>query len=478
MKNIAIVGGGIGGLTTALLLSQQGHAVTVFEQHSELGGRAAFIGNGTYRVDKGPTIVLLPETIRQILAEGGLELSDNDLHRCDPLYAIHFDDGTIYRKYPDLDRQLAELERVFPGEKDAFLRYLSTLESWYNAGKPAFLEKTFTKLRHLLNWKTIKLLYKLRVYANVRAFTATFFRSPKLQQAYSLQTLYIGGAPHQTPALYSLIPYAEHAFGIWYFKGGYASLITRIEHTLVARGVQIHKQTRVDRLQLDGNRCTGLINNNHLQRFDDIVFNGDFPSLAGVMDVKMKPYRGSGGCLLIYLGIDRKYEEADVHQFILPDDLDGQLSAIFNRGDLPTDPSFYVFNPSRIDTTLAPEGHSVLYFLIPVPNNVKRRNWVTDPTKIVDHVIAKAESSLFPGLREHIQWKHVRTPDEAEQDGLYQGGSFGIAPTLGQSAYFRPQVKPYVYENLYAVGASVHPGGGVPIVMQGAKLVADLINKE
>jgi phytoene desaturase len=167
-----------------------------------------------------------------------------------------------------------------------------------------------------------------------------------------------------------------------------------------------------------------------------------------------------------------------VHQFVLPDTFQTQLKALFGRGEIPENPSFYVFNPSLIDDTLAPSGHSVLYMLVPVPAGNHQVDWANVKQKLADQVICMAEQRLFPDLRNHIQWQKVRTPEDAEREGLYLGGSFGIAPTLGQSAVWRPQVKPVRQDGLYAVGASVHPGGGVPIVMQGAKLVADLISKE
>lgn len=486
MKKIAIIGGGVGGLTTALLLSNQGYSVTIFEQNSELGGRVGFVGNDLYHVDRGPTIVLLPEMIKEILAEGGFAFTDDDMIMCEPMYQIHYGDGTILNKYSDADKQIAELQRLFPGEEANFRRYMQQLESWFVAGKPAFLEKVFLSLRNMMNWRTIHLLHKLKVHRNVYALAKSFFRHPKLRDAFSLQTLYIGGAPQQTPALYSLIPFAEHAFGIWYVRGGYGSLIPRMEQTLIARGVTIHKNTKVEQLINENNRYTGVIANGISHSFSHIVYNGDFPSIAKVMgpgptqkgQAPMRKYVPSSGCLLLYLGVDKLYDEATVHQFVLPDTFQEQLKALFGRGEIPENPSYYVFNPSLIDDTLAPPGHSVLYFLVPVPAGNHQVDWANVKQKLTDQVITMAEQQLFPDLRNHIQWQKVRTPEDAEREGLYMGGSFGIAPTLGQSAVWRPQVKPVQQDGLYAVGASVHPGGGVPIVMQGAKLVADLISKE
>lgn len=160
----------------------------------------------------------------------------------------------------------------------------------------------------------------------------------------------------------------------------------------------------------------------------------------------------------------------------MSDSLEEQMKDIFINEKLATDPSFYLFSPSLIDPSLAPEGKSVAYMLVPVPDS-------TDISKeeyanYADKILGELKSRLDPQLEEKIEWMDIRTPHESKQEGLFEGGSFGIAPTLFQSGVFRPQVKPFSMENIYAVGASVHPGGGIPIVMQGAKLLAEYIDAE
>jgi phytoene desaturase len=394
------------------------------------------------------------------------------------MYRIHFSDGTVFHKYADEAKQIAEIERHYPGESAGFQRYMRTLSRWFEAGKPAFLEAIFLRLRELFRWSTLRVLSQMRVTSSVLRFANEHFQHPNLRAAFSLQTLYIGGTPKRTPALYSLIPYAEHAFGIWYVRGGYASLMPRIETELRKRDVQLRLGTKVDRLLVEEGRCVGVEVGGVQEAFDAVIFNGDFPSIAPLVSAKIKPYTPSSACLLIYLGVDTTYTDSSVHQFVLPDNFSEQIERMMHKGSIPQDVSYYTFNPSLIDDGLAPEGHSVLYMLVPVPSLKHDLDWATLGEQLAERVIADAEARLFPDLRAHMRWKHIRTPQDATKDGLYLGGSFGIAPTLFQSAALRPQVKPFDIEHLYAVGASVHPGGGVPIVMQGAKLVVDTIDKE
>ena len=469
----AIIGSGIGGLITALYLSKDGVDVTIFEKSNELGGRLAFVNEGNYKIDKGPTIVLLPDMLKEILNEVGIDASKLDLVRCDPLYKLQYPNGLTYSKWVDEEQQIEEVTDKFPGEEKNFARYLKDMEHRFHEGKVKFLDRSFVQKRDFWNTQTIKSLWKLKAYQTVKEQAKQYFQHPILQEAYSFQTLYIGGSPFQSPALYSLVPFSEHYHGIWYVKGGYASLVSILEQELQKRNVKIVKDSVVEEIMVEDKHCTGLFVNGESFSFDQFIFNGDFPSLKEILpSIKMKKqFVPSSGTLLIYLGLDKIYESEAIHHFFMSNDLDRHMKDVFVNKQLPRNPAIYTFHPSIVDESLAPKGHGVLYTLVPVPASLDI-DW-DDIDEYVDRILVELEERGFPGLRDHIVWKKVRTPKDAHLDGLYQGGSFGIAPTLQQSGVFRPQLQPSKYENLYAVGASIHPGGGVPIVMQGAKLLAE-----
>ncbi|TMW73699.1 phytoene desaturase family protein [Alteribacter natronophilus] len=476
----AVVGGGIGGLVSALYLSNEGHHVTVFEKEADVGGRLAFIERDGFRIDKGPTIVLLPDMIRSILREAGMNPDVIEMQRLDPLYPLHFPDGTTFTKWSDTEKQLEEIRSVFPGEESSFLSYMEDMNERFEKGKQAFMDRDFRRPGSFFTKSNVRTLVKLKAYQSVKNQAKQYFSAPHLREAFSFQTLYIGGSPHDTPAIYSLVPFSEHCHGIWYVKGGYARLAQEIVKELLTRGGTIRTESEVTRIETEGGKGTGLTVNGTYEAFDTFVINGDYPVARRLTGGKgrrqSRSFTPSSGCLLLYLGINGKVDTPYVHQFFMGEDLDGHMSDVFVNKRLHVDPSFYVFSPSLIDNSAAPEGKSALYVLVPVPagDTVTEEEYAEYAEMILDRM----EERLDGKLRQKILWKDIRTPHEASQEGLFQGGSFGIAPSLFQSGVFRPQLQPFGLDNVYAVGASIHPGGGVPIVMQGAKLLAEAIREK
>ncbi|MCA1320131.1 phytoene desaturase [Bacillus tianshenii] len=471
--HIAIAGAGIGGMITALLLKKQGFDVSIFEKEKNAGGRLAFIEREGYRIDKGPTIVLLPEMLTEILEEAGVPDEAWELIPLDTLYSVRFQDGTVYRKHRDKNMQKKEIARLFPGQEEGFDRYMKEMHESFKLGKASFLEKSFTKKKDFWTWKNIASLWKLKAYQSTKKYASNFFSDTRLQEAYSLQTLYIGGNPQTAPAMYSLIPYSEHEHGIHYVKGGYASLVDVLLERLRENKIPLYLDSKVEAIEKAGNAVTGIFSKGKKIKVDGLVWNGDFPSIQEVIEEeKSKDFTPSSGCLLLYFGVKDRYE-SDVHQFFMSSDFDQHMKEVFKEKKVPTDPSFYTFNPSIIDNSLAPEGKSVLYVLVPVPSG-GHIDWSKEQG-FINRMMERLESEAFPKLREKMEWMEVQTPNDAEMEGLYQGGSFGIAPELFQSGVFRPQAKLSPYKNVYATGASVHPGGGIPIVMQSARLAANQI---
>lgn len=474
---IAMIGAGVGSLMGALYLTKQGYEVTIFEKEERLGGRMAFVERDGFRIDEGPTIVLLPEMFRDLLAQAGVDPGKIELLLCDPLYTIRFADGKVYTKYPGRERQLKEVEEQFPDDKEGFIRFMDEGQKRFDIGKPAFLEHDFVRKMDFFTFRNLRNLMKLKPQQSVHRLMENYFKDERLRLAYSLQALYIGGDPYRAPAMYSLVPFSEHEHGVYYVKGGYASIIPVMEQELRARGVDIRTGTAVRRIVKEGGRATAVETVDGAEAYDAIVYNGDFPGIKELVpQQKEKAFTPSSGCVLLYFGLDRIYEDVNVHQFFIGDDYKEHMEDVFVRGKKTENPAFYTFHPSVIDESLAPEGKSVLYVLVPVPSGTEI-DWKNDE-EWLGRILDRMEAFAFPGLRDATEWMEVRTPKEAEAFGLFKGGSFGIGPTLKQSGVFRPQVKPDQTESLYAVGASVHPGGGIPIVMQGAKLLADRIHSD
>lgn len=483
-KRFAVIGAGIGGLMTALYLTQYGFRdVTIFEQADQLGGRVRYRcdPSGRYRIDEGPTIILLPDMLLQLLKDAGVDTGKLELLPCDPLYRIYYDNGEVLDKFRDPEVMLEVIRKMMPEEAEGYQRFMRDMETAYRQGKPAFLEQSFPRKKDFLTWNNLKLMAQLHAFSSVRSTVSAYFNNSMLQDAYSLQTLYIGGVPHASPGLYTLLPYAEHAYGIWMLKGGYASLIDLLAEELERRGVQVRLKSKVQKLIIDEGSVKGIVVHDESLSFDTVIYNGDYPMISHLLPKRnrmKRTYKPSTGCLLIYMGIEGRYEDVKPHQFFLPEQLSKQLEQMMHAHFIPDRPSFYTFYPTAVDSDAAPDGESVMYVLIPVPYDDGVINWEQESKRLVANVIQRAEERAFPGLSSRIRWQEIRTPGDAAFEGLYQGGSFGIAPVWTQLGGFRPQSKPLPIKGLYAAGASIHPGGGVPIVMQGARLTAEMIQKE
>ncbi|MGA9289027.1 MAG: FAD-dependent oxidoreductase, partial [Anaerobacillus sp.] len=354
---IGIVGGGIGGMLSALMLKQKGYDVEIHEKASSLGGRLAFVERDGFKIDKGPTIVLLPEMIYEFLNKAGISRDEIEMVRCDPLYRMIYPDSTTFTKTSDIEKQLEEISAVFPGEEEHFLTYLNDMRDRFAKGKAAFLEQSFVNRKDFFTLSNLKLLLELKAYQSVRSQVSHYFMNTRMQEAFALQTLYIGGEPSASPALYSLVPFSEYEHGIWYLKGGYASLVSVLEKHLKLQHITTHMESSVEELLIEGETCKGIRTSNGEHYYDKVVYNGDFPMIQNLMKDSKPPrkkYRASSGCLLLYMGLDRIYEEADVHQFFMSDDFTSHMKDVFRSGKLTDQPAIYTFHPSLIDASLAP----------------------------------------------------------------------------------------------------------------------------
>ncbi|PZD94076.1 phytoene desaturase [Paenibacillus sambharensis] len=517
---LGIVGGGVGGMMTALYQAAKGMPITLYERSELMGGRLAYeTDGGAYRIDRGPTIVLLPDMLKSRLMEAGIPEERIPLVPLDLMYRIHYADGTVLTKYRDKERMEEELERLHPGEGKAFRRYMADMEPRFIEARQAFLERAFLRKRDFFTPRNLRLLGRMQVFKSASRLADYYFRTEKAADAFSLQTLYVGGLPFGTPSLYSFIPYAEHADGIWYWKGGYGALAGLLEEKVRAAGVDVRtgEEGSVKQIVTGTGRVSGLVTEDGVyHKHEAVVYNGDFPGLHRLLDrtetdIPIRKFKPSSGCVLIYLGCSTRWGHGrkavsgpgaegqtgrtatdwsvTVHQYFLPRSLRASLRRIASTGRPPAEreeiPAYYIFNPCAVDPEAAPAGESVLYVLIPMPvacDGERSGNagveWKQAAEQLADRVLADAEERAFPGLRESIRWKSVRSPADGAAEGWHGGGAFGIAPTLNQSGVFRPQIVPYPVRGLYSVGASVHPGGGIPIVMQGARLLADQLERE
>ena len=492
-KRIAVVGAGMGGLAAAIRLRAQGFEVEVFEKNDQPGGRMGRLEEEGFTFDTGPSLLLMTDTYRDLFRSAGRNLDDYvNLIPLDANYRVNFGDGdsmTIQRKLPEL---INELERIEPGVTPRFYRFLEDACHKYRLGRKEFVERDFDRAQDFFGFRNLRLLLKTNAVGNYYRNVSKFFRTEKLRQAFSLQTMYLGLSPFRAPAVYSLLPYTELAEdGLWFPEGGMYKLVEAMENLATELGVTFHLNSPVEEVTVTKGRAQGVKVNGEEHAADAVLVGADLPYayrslLPPGADKdfdgrrKREKLEYTASAFMLYLGVDYKLENMLHHNFYLSSEYKENFEAIFRDHRLPDDPSFYAVVPSKTEPRMAPENMETLFVLVPVPHLGPNVDWERDGPAFKEKVYDLLESRCgIENVRDHVVYEKVRTPEDWRDDyNLEEGAAFGIGHGIFQVGYFRPPMVSENVENLYFVGASTRPGTGVPLVTIGAKLVAGRIGRE
>lgn len=493
MTNISIIGAGVGGLTAAIYLQKEGYQVTIYEKNNRPGGKMDTIEDSGFKFDTGPTIVMMPNTYKKPFLDSGVNYKDYfTLERVDPIMDVITNNKKISLS-SDLVNLAKEFEAYDESEMLGFLKYVTDIYGKYINAKNNFIYKSFRGPRDFYNIKTLWNAYKLKTFSSSFTAIQKNIKNTNLQYLLSFQTLYIGISPFNGPSIYNIIPMIELIYGVWFIKGGMFTYAKALEKRLIELGGKIAYNATVEKIVVEKNKhVCGLLVNKTLIKSDAVVVNADFPyAMTNLLDIdddkkgkyskkNIKNMDYSMSCFLLYLGVNKKYNQLKLHTIKMSDDFEKNVQQI-DHGILPDDPSFYVYNPSSIDDSFAPSEKSSLYVLVPVANLKENTDWSKINTdKFTKKMIHKVEKELnLKDLAKNISLKKVYTPVTFKnQYNSFFGSTFGLKPTLKQSNYFRPHNKHSKIDNLYFAGASVHPGAGVPIVITSGELAAKELIKD
>jgi phytoene desaturase len=480
----------MGSLAAAIRLAAKGFEVEIFEKNDQLGGRVGRLEESGFTFDMGPSLLLMTDTYRELFASAGRDLDDYvRLIPLDGQYRVTFGDGdtlTIRRTLPEL---IKELERIEPGVTPRFYRFLEDACNKYRVGRSEFVERDFEGARDFFGLRNLKLLLRTRALNNYYRSVSRFFRTDKLRQAFSLQTMYLGLSPFEAPAVYSLLPYTELAEdGLWFPEGGMYSLIEAMQQLATELGVTFHLNSPVEEVVVSKDRASGVRVGGEEIGADAVLVGADLPYayrelLGGSADKDFRVRRRenlqyTASAFMLYLGIDRRLDHMLHHNFYLSGRYRENFEAIFRDHTLPEDPSFYAVVPSKTEPRMAPEGKESLFVLVPVPHLGDHVDWERDGTAFKEKIYELIEKRC--GVqRDWVVFERVRTPlDWRSEYNLEEGAAFGIGHGILQVGYFRPPMVSKGVKGLYFVGASTRPGTGVPLVTIGAGLVVERIGRE
>lgn len=488
MKKIIVIGAGVAGLSAAVRLQKLGYEVTLYEKDRQVGGKMNQIKTAGFTFDLGPTIVMMPEIYREVFEFCGKDPDDYiPMKKVDPMLKLYFNKEEPIEFSNDLIELTKTLENISPEDTQGYFSFLADIYQRYTIAKEAFITKSFRGFWDFYNPKSLWAGIRLRTFSDAYTSISKFVKDDRLRKSLAFQTLYIGVSPYQGPSLYTIIPMIELFYGVYFIEGGMYTLATSLARLFEELGGKIVYETSVDEILIDNKIAKGIRIGKEQVMADAIVCGADFPYAMKELipderkrgkytNKKIAKFEYSCSCFLMYLGSDKKYPEEHLHSIYFAEDFKQNVDDLFERGKLPDDPSFYLYRPSLMDDSLAPEGQEGLYVLVPVPELSKYEKWTEQTMQAYRQKIIRLlkEKTIFKDIDEHIVSETLITPkDFSERFNAYNGATFGLKPTLKQSNYYRPHNKFSAAENLYFCGSSTHPGAGVPIVMQSAKLAVE-----
>lgn len=484
MKNepVVVIGAGFGGLASAIRLRAMGHRVVVLEAGDQIGGRARVFRRDGYTFDAGPTVITAPYLFDELFAAAGKDRRDYfDLMEVDPFYRVVWDDRSVFDYVGDEDRLLAQIASFEPKDVDGYRKMAARAKEIFDVGYTQLADAPFSRLSDML--RIVPDLVSLGAYKSVYSMVASHLRDERLRQVFTFQPLLIGGNPFRTPAIYLLIHWLERKWGVHYARGGTTAIVQAMAKLLAEMGVEIRTSTPVERIEVKDGRVTGVVpQGGRVIPTSRVVANADpsmvYTSLVGSQhrskhgDSAVRRRRQSMSLFVGYFGTNRKFSDVAHHTIVLGPRYRGLLEDIFERKVLAEDFSLYLHRPTRSDPSMAPAGHDAFYVLSPVPNQESGIDWSTQSELYMNRILDALESGPMPGLRASLTTSFSVDPRYFETElRSRSGAAFGLEPRLTQSAYFRFHNRSEDVDGLYFVGASTHPGAGVPGVLCSAKVL-------
>jgi phytoene desaturase len=488
-ERVLIIGAGPGGLATAMLLARAGLQVTVVEKQPYVGGRTSAIEAEGYRFDLGPTFFLYPQILDEIFAEAGRDLRrEVPMKKLDPQYRLVFGAGGELVCTSDVERMVAEIAKIAPDDAPQFRRFMDYNRVKLEKFAPC-LQSPFSGWTSLLQARLLAVLPYLKPWKSLHSELAGYFRDPRLQLAFTFQSKYLGMSPFQCPSLFSILSFLEYEHGVWHPIGGCNALSRGMARVATELGASIRLGEPVEEILFDGRRAVGVRTGKGELRADAVVLNADFGHAMTTLvparlrrrwtDAAIAGKRFSCSTFMLYLGIEGRCDQLHHHNIYVARDYRRNLDEIEHQHVLSEDPSFYVQNPGRTDDTMAPPGHSALYVLVPVSHQHPNIDWGRERGRYRQVALRQLARLGLTDLEPRIRFERVVTPAEWESKvGIYRGATFNLAHNLGQMLHLRPQNRFEEFDRLYLVGGGTHPGSGLPVIFESARISARLLRED
>jgi len=486
VKSVIVIGSGFAALSAASFMAKEGWKVTVIEKNDTPGGRARQLKENGFTFDMGPSFYWMPDVFERYFSQFGKKVSDYyTLHRLDPSYRIYWKDN-----FTDIPADFEQLKIVFeslePGSADKLEKYLKGAAYKYEVGVNKLVYKPSRSITEFMDWQTISGVFKLEVFTSIKKHIKKYFRHPKLQQMMEFPVLFLGALPQDTPALYSLMNYADIKGGTWYPEKGMYSIVDGMFSLAKELGVTFHFGENVKEIIIDNSSAKKLVTDKNVYRADAVISGADYHfTEKSLLPTAYQSYSDAywdkkvmaPSCLMYYVGLNKKLKNLVHHSLFFDVPFDQHGTEIYKDPKWPAEPLFYLSVSSLTDETVAPSGHENLVFLIPVASGLEGDTEELRE-KYFRKIVKRMEDKIGESIMDAIVYKKSYSVSDFLNDyNSFRGNAYGLANTLMQTAIFRPSCRSKKVKNLFFTGQLTVPGPGVPPSLISGEVVAKHVIK-
>jgi phytoene desaturase len=486
-KKVIVIGAGFAGLAAATKLADEGYEVRILEKNSVAGGRARLFEEDGFKFDMGPSWYWMPDIFERYFAEFNKKPSDYyDLIRLDPSYKVVFS----ATEETNLPADMTELENLFEsiesGSRYQLRKFLEESEYKYRVGIGDFVWKPSLSITEFFDFRLVSKAFSLDLFASFGKYIRKFFKSERLLQIMEFPILFLGATPKDTPALYSLMNYADIALGTWYPMGGMHEIIKAMVALAEEKGVKINLGEAVKSIKVEGNQAKTVKTDLGEYKADIVIGGADYQHIEQkLLDESHRNYSTkywdsrvmAPSSILYYLGVNRRVDKLTHHNLFFDEDFNQHAHEIYTEPKMPSKPLFYVSAPSKTDKSVAPEGCENLFILIPIAPDLEDGEDIRE--KYYQIVMERLEKFVGHSVRENVVYKRSFAVSDFKNDyNSFRGNAYGLANTLLQTAFLKPSLKNKKVKNLFYTGQLTVPGPGVPPSLISGLVVANQVVKE